>query len=58
MKLNMTEKTIIQLAIVLLVTGPLGLAAQVVLGGETPDPSAALDYRYRKRFSLVSSEYR
>ena len=44
MKLNMT-KTIIQLAVVLLVTGPLGLAAQVIVGGETPDPSALLDVR-------------
>jgi hypothetical protein len=44
MKLNMT-KTIIQLAVVLLMTGPLGLAAQVIVGGETPDPSALLDVR-------------
>ena len=53
MKLNMT-KTIIQLAIVLLVTGPLGLAAQVVLGGETPDPSAALDLQSTEKGFLWS----
>jgi len=42
MKLNMT-KTIIQWAVAVLLTAPLSLSGQVVVGGETPDPSAILD---------------
>jgi hypothetical protein len=41
-KLNMT-KPIIQWAMAVLLTAPLGLWGQVVVGGETPDPSAVLD---------------
>jgi uncharacterized protein (TIGR02145 family) len=42
MKLNMT-KSIIQWAMAVLLTAPLSLSGQVVVGGETPDPSAVLD---------------
>ncbi|MCE2823004.1 MAG: fibrobacter succinogenes major paralogous domain-containing protein [Saprospiraceae bacterium] len=36
-------KTIIQWAMAVLLTAPLSLSGQVVVGGETPDPSAILD---------------
>jgi uncharacterized protein (TIGR02145 family) len=52
MKLNMT-KTIIQWAVAALLTAPLSLSGQVVVGGETPDPSAVLDVQSTSQGMLL-----
>jgi uncharacterized protein (TIGR02145 family) len=49
---NMT-KTIIQWAVAILLTAPLSLSGQIVVGGETPDPSAVLDVQSTSQGMLL-----
>ena len=46
-------KTIIQWAVAALLTAPLSLSGQVVVGGETPDPSAVLDVQSTSQGMLL-----
>jgi uncharacterized protein (TIGR02145 family) len=50
--MNMT-KSIIQLAVALLLVAPWNLRGQVVVGGTTPDPSAVLDIRSTEKGVLL-----